>query len=130
MCYNAFDMSASKKRILLVEDDNFLNQLYTDLLKKEGYEVTSVIDGETALEKIQTNSWDLILLDIVLPGKSGFEVFAEVSKKSKPKYPIIFMTNLDSSDKDKKQLEQATGYWTKSNMSPPEFIANVKKILH
>ena len=84
MCYNAFDMSASKKRILLVEDDNFLNQLYTDLLKKEGYEVTSVIDGETALEKIRTNSWDLILLDVVLPGKSGFEVFAEVTKKSKP----------------------------------------------
>ena len=123
-------MTSSKKRILLVEDDTFLNQLYTDLLTKEGYDVTSVVDGETALEKIQKNSWDLILLDVVLPGKSGFEVFADVTKNSKNKSPIIFMTNLDSSDKDKKQLEQAQGYWIKSNMSPPEFIANVKKILH
>jgi len=122
-------MVSSKKRILLVEDDTFLNQLYSDLLAKEGYEVASAVTGEIALEKMQAASWDLVLLDVVLPGKSGFDVLAEVSKKSKPKYPIIFMTNLDSNDKDKKNLEQATGYWIKSNMSPPEFLANVKKIL-
>ena len=47
----------------------------------------------------------------------------------KPKAPIIFMTNLDSSDDDKKALKEATDYWIKSNMTPPEFLQKVKDIL-
>jgi len=114
---------------MLVEDDTLLNELYTNLLTKKGYDVVSVKDGETAVEKIKQGSWDLVLLDVVLPGISGFEVFSKITKPTKPSYPIYFLTNLDSNDKDKKQLEQAAGYWIKSNMSPPDFLQKVKEVL-
>ena len=118
------------KKILLIEDDSFLNQLYTDLLTKEKYDVTSIVDGNEALKQILEHEWDLILLDVMLPGMNGFDIYKEVeAKKKKLKSPIIFMTNLDSSDDDKKSLKQATDYWIKSNMTPPEFIEKVKKTL-
>jgi DNA-binding response OmpR family regulator len=113
------------KKILLVEDDTFLNQLYTDLLSQAKYEVTSVTDGTVAYESIKKGGWDLILLDVMLPGINGFDIFKKI-KEEKIKYTkLIFMTNLDSSDKDKESLEQADEYWVKSNMSPPEFLQKV-----
>ncbi len=119
------------KKILLVEDDAFLQQLYTDLLKGEKYEVVTSEEGNDALSKVVKGGWDLVLLDIMLPGLSGFEIIAKAHEKlgKDLKFPIIFMTNLDSSDDDKKKLQQATEFWIKSNMSPPEFIAKVKTIL-
>lgn len=115
------------KKILLVEDDEFLNQLYSTLLTKEGYSVESLMNGKEALTTIEKGGWDLVLLDVVLPGMDGFEVLASLQKK--PSCPLIFMTNLDGSEKDKEQLSQADGYWIKSNMTPPEFLDKVKKIL-
>ncbi len=118
------------KKILLIEDDVFLSQLYTDLLTKEKYSVTPITDGNEGLKKILEESWDLILLDVMLPGMNGFEILEEVKTQKKTiKTPIIFMTNLDSSDDDKKSLKKATDFWIKSNMTPPEFIENVKKVL-
>ena len=118
------------KKILLIEDDAFLNQLYTDLLKQEKYEVTSITDGKEGYQSISQGDWDLILLDVILPGMTGFEIFEKITKeKLIKKTPIIFMTNLDSSDEDKKSLKQATDYWIKSNMTPPEFLAKVKEVL-
>lgn len=118
------------KKILLIEDDAFLNQLYSDLLKQEKYEVTSVKDGLEAYNKINESDWDLILLDVMLPGMTGFEILDKVNKEKKVKAPIIFMTNLDSSDSDKKALQKAKDYWIKSSMTPPEFIQKVKNVLH
>lgn len=118
------------KKILLIEDDAFLNQLYTDLLKQEEYEVTSLTDGNEGYKAISQQKWDLVLLDVMLPGMTGFEIFEQLmEKKLIKKTPIIFMTNLDSSDEDKKALKQATDYWIKSNMTPPEFLEKVKTVL-
>lgn len=115
------------KKILLVEDDTFLNQLYTDLLKKEKFNVTSIVDGEEAFKQIIEKDWDLILLDVMLPGMTGFDILKKVKAEKKGlKTPIVYMTNLDSSDEDKKLLKEATDYWIKSSMTPPEFIEKVK----
>lgn len=119
------------KKILLVEDDAFLQQLYSDLLKAEHYEVDTSEEGNDGLAKIEKGGWDLVLLDVMLPGLTGFEIIAKAHEKmgENIKFPIVFMTNLDSSDDDKKKLQQASEYWIKSNMSPPEFIEKVKQIL-
>lgn len=118
------------KKILLVEDDVFLNQLYSDLLHKAKYSVTSVMDGNEGLKQMLEKNWDLILLDVMLPGINGFDIFEKVTAEKKDlKTPIIFMTNLDSSDDDKKSLKVATDFWIKSSMTPPEFIEKVKKVL-
>ena len=119
-----------KKNILIIEDDAFLQQLYTDLLIGEGYEVKAVIDGTSGLEEIEKGHWDLILLDVMLPGMDGFTIVETLIKDNKkPTCPLVFMTNLDSNDDDKKKLQMGDAYWIKSNMAPPDFIANVKDIL-
>lgn len=116
--------------ILLVEDDEFLHQLYSELLSAEGYAVTGTMDGTDAYEKMRDSKWDLILLDVMLPGMDGFEIMDRLLKeKAKLNCPVIFLTNLDSTESDKKNLEKAQGYWTKSDMSPPEFVQKVKEVL-
>lgn len=119
-----------KARILLVEDDEFLHQLYKDLLIQEGYDVVGSKKGDDALNKIKENNWDLILLDVLLPVMDGFEVLENIRFSSlKLKCPVVYLTNLDSTDKDKAKLSKADFFWTKSNMSPPDFIKNVKSLL-
>jgi DNA-binding response OmpR family regulator len=118
-----------KKNILLVEDDQFLQQLYQELLVQEGYEVTVSGEGNDAEDKIPSKKWDLVLLDIILPGKDGFTIFDAVAKKMKTiPFPIVFLTNLDGNQDDKKKLEKARDYWIKSDMSPPEFVKRVNAI--
>lgn len=124
-------MKPMKQKILLVEDDTFLNQLYRDLLLEEGYTVEALVDGKQALERITQDTWDLVLLDVMLPNMDGFTIVKTLkTNHTLPKCPIVFMTNLDSNDDDKEKLNSASGYWIKSNMSPPEFIAKVLETLH
>ncbi len=117
------------KKILLIEDDLFLKQLYTDVLTQEGYNVVSIEDGNVALKEIEKNTWDLILLDIMLPGLDGFTILDTLIKeKKRPSCPIVFMTNMDGNEQDIKKLSKANDYWIKSNMSPPDFIEKVNNL--
>ncbi len=120
----------AQKKILLIEDDQFLHQLYSDLLKNEKYDVTGVVDGREAFEMMKKNTWDLILLDVMLPGMDGFEILDELTKSQiKLKCPVIFLTNLDASDSDKKKLAKAADHWIKSDMAPPQFVEKVNAVL-
>lgn len=115
------------KKILLVEDDVFLKQLYTDILTQASYEVVSIDEGTEALKQIEDHTWDLILLDIILPNMDGFTILNTlIEKNKKPTCPIVFMTNLDGNEDDKIKLGKADDFWIKSNMSPPEFLEKVK----
>ena len=78
-------------KILVVEDDKFLQELYVELLSDEGYEVEYVNDGEAALEKLNSTLYDLILLDIMLPNKDGLGVLKELSDDRKKKQGQIIM---------------------------------------
>jgi DNA-binding response OmpR family regulator len=82
-----------KRKILIVEDDVSLNETVKDFLEISGFEPICVFDGEDAVNKAYENSFDLILLDVKLPGKNGFEVAKEIRKFSQT--PIIFITSLD-----------------------------------
>ena len=70
-----------KKRILIAEDNELNMKLMKDLLSIKGYDVTCVYDGEQALQAIKKNDFDLVLLDMQMPKKSGYEVLQEVKKK-------------------------------------------------
>ena len=118
------------KKILLVEDDEFLKQLYSDLLTSAKYAVTTASDGKEALTLITKGGWDLVLLDVMLPNMTGFEILDAVkAQHNKLPFPVVFMTNLDSTDDDRKKLEEADAYWTKSELSPPDFVAKVQTII-
>ncbi|MCA9371804.1 response regulator [Candidatus Woesebacteria bacterium] len=119
-----------KQHILLVEDDQFIQTLYRDLLKDAGYEVVAVDDGRKAFDQIKKDQWSLILLDVMIPSITGFEIIAKIKKeKVKVKTPIVFLTNLDSNEEDKKKLKLAKDYWIKSDMNPKQFLEKVANIL-
>jgi DNA-binding response OmpR family regulator len=84
-------------KILLVEDDIDLNNAYTMILKQDKYVVRSAFNGEEALDALKTFEPDLILLDLIMPVKSGIEFLKEylVTKKDPPK--ILVITNLENS---------------------------------
>ncbi|MDE2025462.1 MAG: response regulator [Patescibacteria group bacterium] len=90
-------------RILIVEDEPDLRGVYTDALSGEGYQLDTAVDGDEAVQKILQGGWDLILLDIVMPKKNGFDVLETVrrtiidpTQKQQVMDSIIFMTNLDN----------------------------------
>ena len=118
-------------KILLIEDDPFLSSLLRNRILKEGFEVELVKDGDTALATLKKNKPDLILLDLILPGKSGFEVMEEIKADPQiPNIPIIIISNLgqDSDIARGKELG-ATDYLVKANISIDFLVGKVKEIL-
>ncbi len=121
-----------EKKILIAEDDEFLRELYADILKTEGYQVTTAVDGEDALQKLSQGGWDLVLLDIIMPKLSGLEVAKKAKEMPQPQVPnksIIFLTNLDKGEEIKEALLLGTGYLIKSQITPGDLIKEVKLYL-
>ncbi|EYE87930.1 regulatory protein [Fervidicella metallireducens AeB] len=78
------------ERILIVDDDRDIVELISDILEEEGYEIHKEYNGKGALEKIEENRYDLIILDIMMPGMDGLEVLKKV--RDKVESPILFLT--------------------------------------
>lgn len=119
------------KKILIVEDDLFLRDLYAETLKDEGYTIDTAEDGEIALQKMLPGGWDLVLLDIVLPKLDGIAVMNKL-KETPPVTPnklIVFLTNLDKDDKIKQALTLGSGYLIKSQITPGDLVREVKLYL-
>ena len=88
-----------RKKILIVEDDPTLLKLQSILLTNRGYEVEATMSGATALQIIAEKSPDLLLLDVRLPGMSGFEVCKQLRKNSATKdLPVVFLSAKDSAE--------------------------------
>ncbi len=85
------ETSAPARRILLVEDEPSLVLTLTDRLISEGYEVEAVGDGDTAVDRAVTGSFDMVLLDVMLPGRDGFEVCRELRQRGL-QIPIVMLT--------------------------------------
>lgn len=121
------------QKILVVEDDEFLRELYEELLKGEGYEVSLAEDGEQGLQSISQGGFDLILLDIMLPKMDGLEVLRRIKVKAplQKNGPTVLLTNLgqDSIIKEGFALG-ASGYLIKSAMNPDQVLSEVKVFLN
>jgi DNA-binding response OmpR family regulator len=117
-------------KILLVEDDNLLHKLYEGALTDEGFDVVVASDGKTGLDLLKSKSFDLILLDIMLPGGvNGFDVL-EVLKKDEAlkKIPVIVLTNLESEEKVAREIG-AVDYFKKTKVLPDQIVNRIKEIL-
>src|SRR4030042_2705597 len=120
------------QRILVVEDDQFLRELYDELLREEGYEVVLAPDGEEGLTKVSTGGYDLVLLDIMLPKMDGLEILRQLRDKhpEKPNGPTVLLTNLGQDSIIKKGFNLgASGYLIKSAMNPDQVLSEVKVFL-
>ncbi len=118
------------KKILIAEDEEVLLNVLKDRFEAEGWEVTTAKDGEEAIESIKKSQPDLVLLDLLMPKKDGFEVLKEV--KSNPEYKnlpiIIVLSNLGSDEDIKKALALgANDYFVKTQHPMSEIVEKVKK---
>ncbi len=122
----------NSERILVIEDDQFLRELYEELLKDAGYIVDMAADGEEGLKKFHEGGYNLVLLDIMLPKIDGLEILRK-SQDNKPKKengPVVLLTNLgqDSIIKEGFSLG-ASGYLVKSAMNPDQVLNEIKVFL-
>ena len=112
------------KRILIVEDEESIADLERDYLELSGFQVEVANDGETGLNKAMKEEFDLIILDLMLPGVDGFEICREV--RSQKNTPIIMVSaKKDDIDKIRGLGLGADDYMTKP-FSPSELVARVK----
>lgn len=125
-------MDNQQKKILIVEDDQFLREFYQELLQGENYQVEVAADGETGLGKIREGGYSLVLLDIMLPRKDGLQVMRDlkVQPAKQDNDSIVILTNLgqDAIIKECFNLG-ADGYLIKSALNPDEVLTEVKSFL-
>ena len=119
-----------KKKILLVEDDQFTRELYVEVLKDAGFDVNFAVDGSEGLTKIKTGGYDLILLDVMMPKMDGLDVLRSLMNNP-PKVkngPIVLLTNLTNDPViDTAYGLNAKGHLVKSDITPGELVEHVKK---
>ncbi len=125
-------MQPTKPNLLCIEDENFIGELYTRALTHAGYDVLVVADGEAALAESETNKYDIILLDIMLPSMSGVEILRRLKDPARPtplKAKIIITTNLDQEESNREKIEKmADGYLIKAEITPRELVTYLQQL--
>ena len=115
-------------RILLVEDEPGLVMTLSDLLTAEGYEVESAADGTTGLSRALNEAYDLLVLDVMLPGKNGFEVCRELRQHGKDVAVIMLTAKSQLTDRVVGLKLGADDYLVKP-FEPPELLARIEALL-
>lgn len=120
-----------KKKILFVEDEVRLHNILTPLLEKANYEVYEAYDGEIGLKILDEKKPDLILLDLILPKKDGFDFLESLkSKPEKKDTPVIILTNLEEKyDIEKALAYGVRAYLVKTNYRPTEIVEKIGEII-
>lgn len=124
-------MNPSGKRILLVEDEDFIRDLYSRQLTKAGFTVTAAPDGTSGLEQLKTQTFDLLLLDIMLPGINGLQILREFKTQNPDSKMItILLTNLGQETIIKEGFELgAQAYLIKASYTPDQVVSEVQNAL-
>jgi DNA-binding response OmpR family regulator len=122
---------ADRKKVLIVEDEPLLGTLMKQRLESEGVEALLARDGEEAINILRTTKPDLILLDIILPKISGFELLETMqADPSIEKAPVIITSNLgQDSDVQRGQSLGAIEYFVKAKVSIEDLVEHVKGVL-
>lgn len=119
------------KKVLCIEDEFFISELYERALRKAGYDVTSALNGADGLQLAQTGNYDLILLDLMVPGMNGMDILRTLKDPNKtPGFnsKIIITTNLEQDDKTRSEVEsQADAYLIKAAFTPKELVTFLDK---
>jgi len=117
--------------VLIVEDEDFLVRALKDNLVSEGYTVSVATDGEATFEELRKGKPSLILLDLLLPKKNGFDVLADI--RSNPEWqhiPVVILSNLGEDSEIKRALELgANDYFVKSQHPIQEVMGKVREYL-
>ncbi len=114
------------RKVLCIEDERFITELYTRALQKGGYQVDAIADGKEALAAAQTNQYDIILLDLMIPSLTGIEILRVLRDPARVppiRAKIIITTNLEQREDVRADIEkQADGYLVKAEFTPHELV--------
>ncbi|MBU4030657.1 response regulator [Patescibacteria group bacterium] len=119
------------KKIIIIEDERILLELLKEKLIQDGYEVITAMDGQEGIDKIKEELPDLILLDIVMPKKGGFEVMEELNQDDKLKnIPVIIISN-SGQPVELSRIKKlgAVDWLIKTDFNPQEVVNKIKKHL-
>lgn len=120
------------KTILCVEDDRFIGEMYIRSLKKAGYDVEWVVDGNDGLVAARNKQYDLIILDIMLPEQRGDQILASLRNDEVdlvPNSKIIIMTNFEQNDHERDAIsKRVDGYLIKADITPRQLLEFIKEI--
>ncbi|MEO5627826.1 MAG: response regulator [Candidatus Saccharimonadales bacterium] len=115
-----------KRSVLCIEDEHFIGELYARALSKADYNIKVVIDGLVGLKEAQTNQYDIILLDLMIPNMTGIEILKTLRDPAKTpqlKAKIIITTNLEQKEETRAAIEQqADGYLIKAEVTPKQLV--------
>lgn len=117
-------------KVLLIEDDVVLQQMYRDKFTHEGFEFDIAVDGGEGIAKMKSFLPDIVLLDLMLPTTSGFDVLDLVKNDPELSHiPLIVLTNIFADGEDLVKNKGAKAYLMKSNTTPDDAVKKVKSLL-
>jgi len=120
------------KTILVIEDDRFIGEMYVRSLKKAGYEIDWMVDGNDGLIAARNKAYDLILLDVMLPERRGTEVLEALRGGTEDLIPhskVIVLTNFEQDDESRMAMEKrADGYLIKAEITPSKLISVIEQL--
>jgi DNA-binding response OmpR family regulator len=111
-------------KVLCIEDEHFITELYSLDLTKAGYDVKVIFDGNEGLKEAQTDAYDIILLDIMIPNMTGVEVLRRLREAAPNlRAKVIITTNLEQREDTRELIEkQADGYLIKAEITPRQLV--------
>lgn len=119
------------KTILIVEDDRFIGEMYVRSLKKAGYDVDWMVDGNDGLIAARNKTYDLVLLDVMLPERRGTEILEALRGKEDliPHSKVIVFTNFEQDDESRSAMEsRADAYLIKAETTPSRLVSIVQQL--
>lgn len=125
-------MTEPGKKVLIVEDDEFLRDFYQELFTSEGYIVDVAADGEVGWGKVHQGGWNLILLDIMLPKMDGLHILQNLQAQpaQQKNGPIVVLTNLGHDTVINQAFSLgATGFLVKSSLNPDQVLSEIRSYL-
>src|SRR3989338_9161590 len=119
-------------KILVVEDDTYIRDLYEEILKGEGYDVSVAIDGEDGVVKAREGGYDLVLLDVMMPKLNGLQVLQKLKEQApqNPNKKIVLLTNLAQDPVVKEAMQTgAPDFLLNADLNPGQLVEKVKGYL-
>ena len=117
-------------KILLVDDDVFLRDMYATKFGELGHTVVTAETGEYALGVLENDSFDVVLLDMIMPGMSGLELLKHIKEKISPMPKCIVLSNQGGAEEiDAAEAAGAQGYIIKAELIPSEVVAKVTQLV-
>ena len=124
-------MEDQGKTVILIEDEDEIRMVYAEVLREAGYRVLEANDGVDGLKRAFDDEWDLMLLDIMLPGEDGLHILRAVKENVRLKFkPVILLTNLGHESIINEAFKtSADGYLIKSQITPDRIVTEVGQFL-